>query len=116
MREVFSFTFTATPAYIVIEFHEPRGDMISGAEKIEDEFTRGVEIAEDVIDALTHLPIVQRLKIVESLLLRLRGDKRQIPMDPRMVIAAELLSGTIGELEKKRSRKPKTKATAPGLG
>jgi hypothetical protein len=85
--------------------------MNSGIRKLDDE----LEISDNIVGALESFPITSRLKFVQRLLCLHYGDKQSRPMDPLNVIAAELISGVIKDLEKKRGPRGTAKPKAPDL-
>jgi len=52
-----------------------------------------------IIDAFDGLPILCRLEFVKNVLLNSGGEKGSNPMDPTLVVVAEILAGVVEVLE-----------------
>jgi hypothetical protein len=57
-------------------------------------------ISQSVVRALDDLPVLERLKFVKNLIFDHGGAKESVPQDPVLVVATEVLSEVIVELEK----------------
>lgn len=81
-----------------------------------DDFDWQVEVALDIAGGFETLPITARLTFVKNMIMHhAEGDKDSVPLDARMVVAVEVLSNVIDELDKKpRDLSHRMAQAAPG--